>query len=329
MTVRTIPTCTGAIPADEIGPALLHEHLFVRAPEVDRALPDPEWEEDRAVHDAITHLQGLEERGVRTVVDLTVPGLGRDIALVARVAAATRIRIVVATGWYTHDVLPTFFRLNGPGLLVDGPDRLAELFVRDLTEGIEGTDVRAGAIKVVSDVDGMTPDVSRVFAAAAVAHAESGAPLFTHSHSPTRGGLQQQDVLERAGVPLDRVVIGHAGDSADRDYLRELAARGSFLGFDRFGMEHMAPDAQRVAMLLELLADGWADRIVLSHDAAIHSRMTPPSWRREHTPHWTMHHLHDRILPQLRAAGVSGEEIRTMMVENPRRVLAGRGNEDL
>lgn len=322
-----VPTFTGDLAADDLGQTLLHEHLFVQQPEVDRALPDDEWDEDEGVRDAVAHLDLLHERGVRTVVDLTVPGLGRDAALVARVASRTRMRIVAATGWYTHDVLPTFFRLNGPGRLVDGPDRLAELFVGDVTQGIQGTGVRAGALKVVSDVDGMTDDVHRVFAAAALAHRETGVPVFTHSRAPSRGGLEQQDVLERAGVGLDRVVIGHAGDSDDLDYLQELAARGSFLGFDRFGMEHMATDAQRIEMLLALLERGLAPQIVLSHDAAIYSRVTPPSWRREHTPHWTMHHLHDRILPLLRQKGVGDGEIRTMLRDNPRRVLVGPGNE--
>lgn len=326
--MRTLPTYSGEVEEESIGETLLHEHLFVRQPDVDRALPDEEWDEDRAVRDAVAHLDALHDRGVRTVVDLTVPGLGRDAPLVGRVAARTRMRLVAATGWYTHDVLPNYFRLNGPGRLVDGPDRLVELFSRDLTRGIDGTGVRAGAIKVVSDHAGMTDDVRRVFAAAAVAQQETDAPVFTHSHSPSRGGLEQQDVLESSGVDLRRVVIGHAGDSDDLDYLQELAARGSFLGFDRFGMEHMAPDAQRVQVLLALLERGLATQIVLSHDAAIHSRMTPPSWRRQHAPQWTMHHLHDRILPLLRQRGVGEDEIRTMMRDNPRRVLMGPRNED-
>ncbi len=324
----TVPTLTGEVAPGDLGETLLHEHVFVRQPEVDRALPSSEWDEDAAVAEAVRVLDGLFARGVRTVVDLTVPGLGRDVALVRRAAEFSRVRIVAATGWYTHDVLPAFFRLNGPGRLVDGPDPLVELFVSDLTEGIAGTGVRAGAIKVVSDVDGITPDVRRVFEAAAIAHAETGVPVFTHSHSPTRGGLEQQRLLSALGVPLDRVVIGHAGDSPDADYLAELAESGSYLGFDRFGMEHMAPDAQRIRTLLDLIERGLVEKLVLSHDAAIHSRVTPPSWRRRHTPDWHMHHLHDTVLPLLRERGVSEAMIRTMMVETPRRVLTGAGDEE-
>jgi len=325
VSIRTVPTYTGDIDQADLGETLLHEHIFVRQPEVDLAMPSPEWDERRMIERAVATLDGLYERGVRTVVDLTVPGLGRDAALVQRVAEASRVRLVAATGWYAHDALPAFFRLNGPGRVVDGPDPLIRMFVDDLVVGVQGTGVRAGAIKVVSDAEGFTPDVTRVFEAAAVAHAETGAPVFTHSHAPTRGALEQQRVLRSLGVPLDRVVLGHVGDSDDVDFLVELAAEGSYLGFDRFGMAHTGSDDGRIRTLLTMLERGFVDRIVLAHDAAIFSRATPPSWRAVHAPDWHMHHLHDDVLPRLRREGVSEGEIRTMMGETPRRVLAGDG----
>jgi phosphotriesterase-related protein len=319
----SIPTYTGDIAPGDFGETLLHEHIFVQQPEVDRALPGDEWDEQGMLATAQNVLDGLYDRGVRTVVDLTVPGLGRDVALVRRVAEASRVRLVAATGWYAHDVLPPFFRLNGPGRIVDGPDPLVQLFIDDLTAGMQGTDVRAAAIKVVSDAEGITPDGQRIFEAAAIAHQETGAPIFTHSHAPTRGGLEQQRMLQKSGVPLDRVVIGHAGDSEDVDYLVELAAEGSWIGFDRFGMTHAGSDETRIRVLRQLIERGWEEHIVLSHDAAIYSRVTPPSWRRMHAPDWHMHHLHDDVLPGLRRDGVSESTIRTMMVSTPRRVLAG------
>src|SRR5690606_34672754 len=101
-------------------------------------------------------------------------------------------------------------------------------------------------------------------------------PITTHSDAAARGGLAQQDALSRLGVPLEHVVIGHSGDSLDLPYLRALADRGSYLGFDRFGMEHVGRDEDRIRMLRALLDAGYADRIVLSHDAAVFSRVTPP-----------------------------------------------------
>ena len=325
-TVRSVPTFTGDVPADRLGTTLVHEHVFVGHPELDLNLPHPEWDEDQAVEQAVAGFEQLYELGVRTVVDLTVPGLGRDVARVLRVARRSPVRLVAATGYYTADGLPQFFRTHRPGGLVDSPDPLVDLFLRDIREGIAGTGVRAGMLKVFSDRSGITPDVERVFAAAAHAHLATGVPITTHSDAATRGGLAQQQLLARLGVPLDRVVIGHAGDSGDLDYLMRLADAGSFLGFDRFGMEHVVSDAQRFRMLWALLSRGYADRIVLSHDAAFFSRITPPSWRARTVPHWHMQNVHTRVLPRLRELGLDETVLDALMTDNPRRLLAPADN---
>ncbi|MCC9195245.1 phosphotriesterase-related protein [Arthrobacter sp. zg-Y820] len=317
-----VSTFTGEVPADQLGTTLVHEHVFVGHPELDLNWPHPEWNEEEALDRAVAGFGRLHALGVRTVVDLTVPGLGRDVRRVLRVAERTPVRLIAATGYYTADGLPQFFRTHRPGGLVGGPDPLIEMFLRDIREGIAGTRVRAGMLKVFSDSGGITPDSERVFAAAAHAHLETGVPLTTHSHAESRGGTAQQQLLARLGVPLDRVVIGHAGDSEDLDYLMSLADAGSFLGFDRFGMEHVVPDAQRFRTLCALLSRGYADRILLSHDAAFFSRMTPPSWRSRTVPHWHMETVHRRVLPQLRAAGFAEPVLRMLMIGNPRRLLA-------
>ena len=116
-------------------------------------------------------------------------------------------------------------------------------------------------------------------------------------------------------------MIGHCGDSEDLDYLRELMDAGATIGMDRFGMEHVLSDDARTATVLTLLAEGYADRMVLSHDAAFFSRVTPPSWRAAHAPHWNMENLPRRILPALLDGGASREQVHQLMVVNPARVL--------
>ena len=124
--------------------------------------------------------------------------------------------------------------------------------------------------------------------AAAAAHARTGVTITTHSVPETRNGLEQQAFLREHGVPADRIVIGHSGDTEDLDYLRELMDNGSTIGMDRFGMEHVLPDDRRVATVLRLLELGYAERMVLSHDAAIYSHVTPPAWRAREAPNWHM-----------------------------------------
>lgn len=318
-----IPTYTGTIAAADLGITLIHEHIFVGDAELDRNYPHPEWDESALVATAVSELTKIHARGVDTVVDLTVMGLGRNPELVAEVAKRSPVRIVGATGYYAAEVLPPYFRLNGPGKLVDGPEPLTRMFLGDLETGMAGTGVRAAIIKIASDEAGITDDVAQVFRAAAVAANTTGAPILTHSHAPSQNGTAQQDLLESLGVDLTRVVIGHVGDSPDLDYLMRIADRGSMLGFDRFGMEHAAPDAQRIAMLLALCERGYADRIAVSHDAAFFSRVTPPSWRAIHAPKWRMDHLFTEIVPQLRERGIAESQLKQLLVENPRRILAG------
>ncbi len=205
--------------------------------------------------------------------------------------------------------------------MLDGPDELARLFVRDIEEGIEGTAIRAGMIKVVTDAAGITEDVARIMDAAAVAHRETGVAITTHSHPATRNGLAQQQFLRARGVPLERVVIGHSGDTDDLDYLRAILDDGSTIGMDRFGMEHVLPDDRRVRTVLALLRLGYADRMVLSHDAAVFSYVTPPSWRARMAPRWNMETIPRRIIPMLRDGGATDEELHQMLVVNPRRLL--------
>ena len=231
------------------------------------------------------------------------------------------INLVAATGWYTPNVLPTYFGFHGPGLQIDEPEPLIELFLRDIREGIAGTTVRAGMLKVMTDADGVTPDVARVMAAAAVAHRETGVAITTHSHPASRNGLVQQAFLVERGVPADRIIIGHSGDTEDLAYLKELMDNGSTIGMDRFGMEHVLSDERRVRTVVSLLELGYADRMVLSHDASCYSHVTPPSWRARYAPRWRMDTIPLHVLPALREAGVSNALIDQMLVGNPRRLL--------
>ena len=316
-----VPTFRGPVDGADLGRVLIHEHVFVRNLELEGGVSGLTFDPDEAVERAVRDLTALSASGIGTVVDLTVPGLGRAVPLVAAVAEQVPLNLVAATGYYTADVLPLYFQFHGPGRLIDEPDPLAAMFVRDIEDGIAGTPVRAGMLKVMSGSAGWTPDVVRVMSAAATAHARTGVAITTHSVPETRNGLEQQAFLREHGVPADRIVVGHSGDTEDLDYLRELMDNGSTIGMDRFGMEHVLSDDRRVATVLRLLELGYAERMVLSHDAAIHSHVTPPQWRAREAPNWHMATISQRILPMLRAGGAAETDLERMLVVNPRRLL--------
>jgi phosphotriesterase-related protein len=319
--VTDVQTVKGPVPAAELGPTLMHEHVFVLDHEIEANYPG-RWDEQVRREDAVKKLTDLSTRGVRTLVDLTVLGLGRYVPRVREIAEQVDINIVVATGLYTYDDVPMFFRFRGPGKLIDGPELLEEFFIRDLTEGIADTGIRAAILKCATDKSGMVPGVERVLRAVARAHRETGAPISTHTDALTERGLEQQAVFREEGVDLERVVIGHCGDTTDLDYLRRLMDAGSYIGMDRFGLDLMLPFEDRVATVVALCEQGYAERMVLSHDASCFTHNFDVEAKAELLPQWRYTHLHDEVLPALRDRGVSQSDIDTMLVENPRKVLS-------
>ncbi|HEX3545478.1 MAG TPA: phosphotriesterase-related protein, partial [Mycobacterium sp.] len=284
------------------------------------------WGEEAAREaDAVKRLNKLKANGVDTIVDLTVIGLGRYIPRIARVAAATELNIVVATGVYTFNDVPFCFHYLGPGAPLGGPEIMTEMFVRDIEHGIADTGVRAAILKCATDEPGVTPGVERVLRAVAQAHRHTGVPISTHTHAETRRGLEQQRIFADEGVDLSRVVIGHCGDSTDIDYLEELIANGSYIGMDRFGMDLVLPFEDRVNTVARMCERGHADKMVLSHDAKCYFDALPDALLPTVAPNWHYLHIHNDVLPALRARGVTDEQITTMLVDNPRKILDHQG----
>ncbi len=217
-----ISTVRGPIEPADLGPTLMHEHIFVLSPEILQNFPDAWGDEEQRSADAAARLNELHVRGVGAVLDLTVIGLGRYIPRIQRIAERTPIHILVATGIYTYNDVPFYFHFRGPGTMLGGPELMTRMFVQDIQEGIAGTGVRAAVLKCAADEPGMTPGVERVLRAVAQAHRETGVPISTHTHARTRRGLEQQQIFRQEGVDLTRVIIGHSGDTTDIDYMEEL-----------------------------------------------------------------------------------------------------------
>jgi phosphotriesterase-related protein len=315
-----VDTVRGPIPVSELGTVLMHEHVFVLSEDLRRNCPQM-WQEEEQIAGAVARLRELKAVGVDTIVDPTVLGLGRDIELIARVNAEADINIVPATGLYTYHDLPFFLHFHGPGTLLGGDDMLVDLFVRDITDGIAGTVIKAAFLKCAIE-DTLSPGVERVMVAVAEAHKRTGAPITVHTSPAHRTGLVAQEILKREGIDLGVVVIGHSGDTADLDYLHELIDNGSYVGMDRFGLDAMLPSDARIATVAALAEQGFSDRMVLSHDASCHIDWFPPGVRDMAAPNWHYTFIHSTVIPALKEAGVTDEQLATMLVDNPRRYFS-------
>lgn len=320
-----VHTVRGPIPTSDLGVTLMHEHVFVLSPEIIANYPEGWGDEEVREQAAVDKLNALKAIGVDTIVDPTVIGLGRYIPRIQRVADRTDLQIVVATGVYTYNDVPMYFHFTGPGTALDGPEPMVDMFVRDITEGIAGTGVRAAILKCATDEPGITPGVERVLRAVAQAHRATGVPITTHTHAHTRRGLEQQRIFAEEGVDLTRVVIGHSGDSTDLDYLEELVAAGSYLGMDRFGLDNILPFTDRVDTVAKMCARGHAGKMVLAHDASCYIDWLPEAALPFVLPNWHYLHIHNDVLPALRQRGVTEEQITTMLVDNPRAIFSHGG----
>jgi phosphotriesterase-related protein len=316
-----VNTVQGPIDGAALGSTLMHEHIFVLSPEIEKTAQ--EWDETAEQAGAVAKLRELKAQGIDTLVDLTVIGLGRYLPRIQAVAAQVpEINVVVATGVYTYNEVPLYFHFRGPDTVLGGPEPMVDMFIREIREGIGDTGVRAGILKCASDRPGITPGVERVLRAVAQAHRATGVPITTHTPRPPEPwGLHQQRIFKEEGVDLSRVVIGHSGGTLNTDYHLELIENGSFLGFDHFGTGGFTLE-ERVDAVVRLCERGCAERIVLSNDAMCFVDWFPRSLM-EAAQDWRWTYIPIDVLPVMRARGLRERDIQRMMVENPRTILEG------
>jgi phosphotriesterase-related protein len=301
----------------------MHEHIFVIDADVWLNYPS-EWEsEEKQISNAVERLNELKSRGVDSIVDLTVVGLGRFIPRIAKVAERTRLNIIFATGIYTYRDAPFFFHLRvpAPGTV----DIMTEMFVGDIEKGVGDTGLRAGILKCATDEYGVTKDVERILRAVAQAHRQTGVPISTHTFAPAKVGLDQQRIFREEGVDLSRVVVGHCGDTTDLDYLEQLIGAGSYIGMDRFGLETILSFDERLNTVAQMCRRGHARSMVLSHDTNCFLHWVPRDLVTTSLPRWHYRHIHDDVIPALKQKGVTDEQIHTMLVENPRKYFEKQG----
>ena len=315
--MATVPTARGDIDTSELGFTLMHEHIKIESPNVRANWPHlfPGYDRAAEIEYAIEKLEEAYEAGIHTMVELTTVDLGREIGFVQEVAERSPVNIIVATGIHSHP--PLFLSRGDPELIVP-------LYVHDIEEGIAGSGIRAGVIKIATD-EAVTEANAVQLRAVARAHRRTGAPIITHSSAAHETGRDQQDLFEQEGVDLTRVLIGHVGDTTDLDYLTSLMERGSLIGLDRFGLARVSLE-DRIATAAELCKRGFASQLALAHDASTYLDVSPRETR--HGPvaeDWNFLTVSRKVLPALTALGVSEEQQHTMMVENPRRFFEAQG----
>lgn len=313
-----VQTTAGPVPAADLGRTLGHEHVQIVSESLAAQFPRV-YDAEASFAQAVERLQAVKAHGVQAIVDPTVMDLGRDIRFIARVAEATGLHIVPATGVYgvMYRFLPRYFTALEP-------DALADLFVADIETGIQGTEIKAAFLKCAVDEPGIVDDVEKILRAIARAHQRTGAPIMAHSHPGSGRGLEICDLFADEGVDLGRVQIAHTGDTDDLDYIERVLERGVFIGVDRYGLDLILPTEQRNATTAALCARGYAERMVLSQDATAGTfDWFPAELVAQMAPNWTMTYVFDTVIPQLRKLGVTEAQAEAMLTVSTQRWLAG------
>jgi phosphotriesterase-related protein len=316
--LATVETVNGPVDLEELGFTLIHEH-FRTTDEATRFQFPHLYDEAAEWEAAMSDANAIKGHGVQTVVEPSAMFLHRDAAFSKRVADESGLNVVLATGIYSYDHLPQ-------PLMNRDEDQLAEIFVHDIEQGIQGTGLKAGLIKCAADEPGVTPNVEKVHRAAARASRQTARPIMAHSHPKSETGLRQMEVFAKEGVDPSKVQIAHTGDTDDLDYIERLLDTGCWIGMDRYGLDVFLPTEQRQATVLALLERGHADRMFLSQDFCSTIDWFPPEVQQQLKPqvlpNWSMTFLFEQVIPELKERGMTDDQLNQMMVENPKGWLA-------
>ena len=314
-----VQTVQGAVQSDQLGVVLAHEHVRFRDEAVAAEWP-ARYDAQLELDSALAAVSAAKERGVQTIVEPTAMFGGRDVQFMKQVADQTGVRIVPCTGIYSYDYLPHYFENRDV-------DVMAEHFVSDLQQGIQGTDIRAAFLKCAADAPGVTERVEKIHRAVARASVQTGAPIMAHSMPAVATGPRQVEIFEEEGVDLARVQIAHCGDTDDVGYIERLIEKGVYVGLDRYGLEMFLPIERRNATAAELLRRGHAQRLMISQDYCATIDWFPAEAEAVFESqgairNWSMTLVFDEVVPALREQGAMDDEVfDTVFVQNPARWL--------
>ena len=313
-----VRTVLGDVDPETLGPTSGHDHLLV-FPSACSDLPERILldDYDRTREEVLR----FRRRGGGGVVELSPFGAGRHPLYLEKLSVETGIRIVASTGFHKAGFYRDAFWAFGASTA-----QIADLFTGEIEQGMFEFDpldpfarrsgVRAGAIKIATDENGLTEYYRRVFDAGALAHARTGAPIFTHTEL-SKGGLEQADHLIGLGVRASSVVIGHMDRVIDLAANLEIAGRGVFLAYDTIARFKYHSDEEEADLIEAMVKEGFGDRILLGMDSTKGRFLS-------YGGEFGLDYIVRDFCGLLRKRGISREQVRSMLVENPRAALTMR-----
>lgn len=305
----------------------MHEHFFFGYPGYAGDTTFGSNSREDVINTGIDVAERAKARGVETIVDATPNDCGRDPEMLREISERAEIKIICSTGYYCEaEGAPAYFKFRQG--LGSAPGEIEKMTMTEITSVIGGTGIKAGVIKLASSKDAISDYEKMFFGAGAKAQKETGIPIITHTHEGTMGP-EQAEMLVGAGVDPNRVMIGHMNGNTDVSYHIATLTHGVNIAFDRFGIQGIVGalmDVMRQTCLIGLLGMGYGDRIALSHDTVnvwLGRPLVLPDAVAELLANWHIAHLFDNVVPIIKRAGISDEQIDGIFIENPKRIFGG------
>ena len=314
--MATINSVLGPMDTANLGFTLPHEHLIDSSAGVNATygeLVDRPWALETAVKDLTrAHIEGVD-----TIVEVSPLDLGREVSLMKEVSERSGVQFICCTGCWL-DIPRSFWGRT--------PEFIAALWTREIESGIDGTGIKAGIIKVATS-DPISENEELMLRSAAKTHLRTGVPITTHTPAQSRIGEEQVRILKEQGVDPHQIYIGHINNTPDKEYHRELARLGVWLGWDinnPFGRPHLPSWEKMTDYLKELLDEGLGSNLMLSHDwNVVITRLASPGFpSREENPDGYLW-LTRKVIPRLKDSDVEQAVIDGMMKGNPRAYFEG------
>ncbi|MDR0720179.1 MAG: hypothetical protein LBF78_11140 [Treponema sp.] len=316
-----VNTVLGKINVDSLGKTLCHEHFVYGCPGFEGDCTLGGYNRDKALASGLEIAEKLKKCGVKTVIDATTNDNGRNPLLYKEISEKSGLQIICCTGYYFEGggSPPYFRRWLGKG----GEEAIYEMFMAEITDGIAGTGIIPGVIKVASSKNIITDYEKAFFKAAVKVQKETDIPIITHTQNGTMGPEQAELLLSEGANPA-HIIIGHMCACTDIAELVKTLKYGVTLGFDQFGLDGVgAPtDEVRKASLIGLIGLGYGNRLVLSHDTVIYW-MGRDSQPKPSVKTWYMTHLFDNVVPSLKNTGLTDQQINVLFDDNVKHIFAG------
>lgn len=298
-------TVLGDIQESELGIILPHEHICCYFEYFYEILKRDYLDKEKLIKKSAGHLRQMKDMyNLSTLIDCTPINIGRDIGILRNVSEQSGVNIICSSGFYYTDEA-MLYKIS--------EEYIADVILKDINK------INAGIIKFAVEANEMNELSQKLLAALCTAQKHSALPLVIHTNGKNKNGKEVLNAALKKGILPNAITIGHLSDSDDMNYVTEILKSGCYAGFDRiYKSKEMSYYSRKAKDIYTLCERGFADKVLLSHDAITFNGFHTNAPLREDNPYESIFRY---LIPEMRKIGFTEKEINTLITQNPRNML--------